>query len=258
MPAWERALGSPLALHRSYFSPDPNETAQLTARCRDDLDHQRLPHVSIKPPGTWRDVASGLHDPWLRGILRRLDGLRAPVFLTVHHEPENDAGAAGMQAPDYVAMQRRVIRLAEDLAPEVTIVPVLQHWTFEPLRPVIDPEAWIVREAAVHGVDVYNAWSPTNGKEWRSFGSRTDEVRTWLGDTPLAIGEYGCREDPLNPGLAAEWLRDAADYARAHNIVSMSYFNSGKNSPEGTLELTGGTERTFAELLGSPWVARPS
>ena len=30
---------------------------------------------------------------------------------------------------------------------------------------------------------------------------------SWFGNTPLAIGEYGCREDPGVPGLAAEWLR---------------------------------------------------
>ena len=79
----------------------------------------------------------------------------------------------------------------------------------------------------------------------------------WFGDTPLAIGEYGCREDPANPGLAAQWLRDAAQYARTHNIVSMSYFNSGVDSPEGSYALRGETERTFAELLASDWVARP-
>jgi hypothetical protein len=120
-----------------------------------------------------------------------------------------------------------------------------------------DPSAWIVPEAAVIGLDIYNPWSPTNGKEWSSFGSRTEEVAGWFGDTPIVIGEYGCRVDPHNPGLAAEWLRDAAEYARTHNIVSMSYFNSGVNSPQGTWELTRETERAFAELLASDWVARP-
>ena len=80
----------------------------------------------------------------------------------------------------------------------------------------------------------------------------------WFGDTPLAIGEYGCREDPDNPGLAAEWLRDAAEYARTHNFVSMSYFNSGVNSPDGTWALRASTEQAFAELLASDWVARPA
>ena len=79
----------------------------------------------------------------------------------------------------------------------------------------------------------------------------------WLGDVPMAIGEYGCREDPQNPGLAAEWLRDAAEYAREHDIVSMSYYNSRVNAPEGTWELSATSEHVFAELLASDWVARP-
>ena len=257
LTGWERSLGSTLALHRSYFTPDHNETAQLVRQCRDDLAHHRLPHVSTKVPATWRDVADGRQDAWLTAILEPLAQEQAPVFLTIHHEPENDAGGAGMLPADFVAMQRRAIRLADDLAPQVTIVPLLQHWSFEPLNTRGDPAAWLVPEAAVLGVDVYNAWSPTNGKEWRSFGSRVDDVIRRVGDLPIAIGEYGCREDPLNPGLAADWLEDAAGDARSRNIVSMSYFNSGANSPDGSLELSPDMERAFADLLASDWVARP-
>lgn len=256
LTAWENELGSTLAVHRSYFTPDSNETAQLIRRCRDDLAHGRLPHVSIKPSWTWRDIATGGRDYWLASMLRPLAAESAPVFLTLHHEPENDAGPAGMHPSDYVAMQRRAIHLAAELAPHVTIAPVLQHWTFDPLGNEIDPSAWIVAEASVLGLDVYNPWSPTNGKEWRTFGSKLDEVIGWFGDTPLVIGEYGCRDDPQNRGLAAEWLRDAADYARTHNIVAMSYFNSDVNSPDGRWTLSGRTEQAFAELLASDWVAR--
>ncbi|WP_182523398.1 hypothetical protein [Nocardioides dongkuii] len=255
--AWERELGSTLSVHRSYFRPDPNETAQLVWRCRDDLAHQRLPHVSTKPPGSWRDVAAGHHDPWLGDILRRLGRLDAPIFFTVHHEPENDAGAVGMQARDFVAMQRHVIDLAARAAPQVSVVPVIQHWSFEPLRGAVDPTAWIVEEAPMLGIDVYNPWSPTNGKSWRSFGSRVDEVVAWTGERPLAIGEFGSRDDPTHPGAAAQWLRDAAAYARSSSIVSMSYFNSGVKAPDGSLEMNRPTEQAFAELLAAEWVARP-
>jgi hypothetical protein len=257
LPAWEATLGSPLALNRSYFTPDHNETAQLVRRCGEDLRQGRLPHVSTKTWGTWREVAAGVRDEWLTGILSQLGREAGPVFLTLHHEPENDAGPAGMAPTDYVAMQRRAIELAAELAPQVVVVPVLQQWTFDPSRHDIDPSAWIVPEAAVMGLDIYNPWSPTNGKEWRSFGSKADEVIRWFGDRPMAIGEYGCRENPDVPGLAAEWLRDAADYARTHNVVSMSYFNSGVGSQDGSWRLTGSTEEAFAELLAADWVARP-
>lgn len=258
LPDWESQLGRRLALNRSYFTPDTDETRQLVARCRADLAHGRLPHVSIKPHGTWADVAAGRRDPWLAGMLGPLGEASGPVLFTLHHEPENDAGAPGMQPADFRGMQRRALRLAADLAPSVVVAPVLQHWTFDPARRDIDAAAWLVPEAPVAGLDVYNPWSPVNNKEWRTFGSKMDEVLGWLEGTPIVIGEYGCRNDPGHPGLAAQWLREAAAYAREHNIVSMSYFNSDLNSPEGTWELSGTMESTFAEELAAPWVVRPA
>jgi hypothetical protein len=258
LPAWEARLGTTLALNRSYFTPDGDETVQLVRCCRQDLARRRMPHVSMKPAGTWAEVASGARDDWLAGLLKPLGDLHQPLFLTINHEPENDAGAPGMQASDFVAMQRHAIALAKQLAPLVTVVPVLQHWTFDPLHHHPDPGSWLVEEASAIGLDVYNPWSPVNGKEWMSLGTKLEEVRGWFGRTPLLIGEYGCRIDPANPGLAAEWLRDAAEYARVHGIVAMSYFNSPVDAVDGTWELVGETERAFADLLGSSWVARPA
>jgi hypothetical protein len=255
---WEQELGASLAVHRSYFGAETDEPKELVAQCLADGAAGRLPHVSIKPAATWRDLASGTDDDWLASMLRPLGEDGSPVLFTLHHEPENDAGGPGMQPPDYVAMQERVIRLAAELAPRVQVTPVLQHWTFEPLRNDVDPSAWVVPGASVFGIDVYNAWAPGNGKSWRSLGSKLDEAAPWIGDRPIAIGEYGCRNDPRDPTLGAEWLEDAAAYARSHNVISMSYYNSGENSPDGSWALTGLMESTFADLLASPWVARPA
>jgi hypothetical protein len=255
---WEDKLGARLALRRSYFTPDPNESAQLVARCRSDLAHRRLPHVSVKPPGTWREIANGQYDDWLASMLGPLGNDGLPLIFTLNHEPENDAGPPGMGPSDFVAMQRHAIRLAADLAPQVLVVPVLQQWTFDRQRgDDIDPAAWLVPDADVMGLDAYNLWSPMNRSEWRSFGSKLDEAIGWFEGRRLVIGEYGCRINPQTPGLAAEWLRDAADYARTNNFMSMSYFSSPVDADEGSWELTGETESAFAELLASDWVARP-
>ena len=87
---WEDELGSTLALHRSYFTPDDNETDQLVHRCRTDLDRGRLPHVSIKPSWAWQDIASGVHDHWLDELLTQLGEMSASLIFTLHHEPENN------------------------------------------------------------------------------------------------------------------------------------------------------------------------
>ncbi|MEQ6902479.1 hypothetical protein [Nocardioides sp. YIM 152588] len=253
---WEEQLGATLSVHRSYFVPVAGEVQRLTGQCRDDLANDRLPHVSIKPPGTWRDSTGGPGARWLDGVLRSVGELDGPVLLTLHHEPENDAGGSGMEAADWVALQRHAIARAADLAPLVTIAPVLQSWTFNPLQPGNDPSAWDVPEAAVFGIDVYNPWSPTNGRMWRSFASKLEDAMPWVGDRPIVIGEYGCRQDPEDPGRAAAWIRAAAEDARSLGVVAMSYFNSTVNVDDGEMELVGQSERTFASLLGSGWVAR--
>lgn len=257
VPEWEARLGSTLSMHRSYFQTDHNEAERLVRQCRNDVQRSRLAHVSVKPRKPWADIAAGAQDDWLDAFLRPLGEMGGPVIFTLHHEPENDAGGPGMAPSDYVAMQHRLITRAADLAPEVIVAPVLQHWTFDPLREQeVDPSVWLVPEAQVMGLDVYNPWSRTNGKPWRSFGNKMDEVLEWFGDTPILIGEYGCREDPELPGRAAEWLRAAAEYGQRHDFVSMSYFNSAVDSEDGTWALSGETEEEFADLLASDWVAR--
>ena len=228
-PAWEKDLGTTLALNRSYFTPTTTRRPNLVRRCRDDLAHGRLPHVSIKPPATWRESPAARSDDW----------------LTEHAASARRRRRTGLPHPAPRARERR--RAGRACSPPTTwpcsaarsswpptwhrrstIVPVLQHWTFDPVprrhRPGRLDRARGVRDRA--------STSTTPGRRRtarRGAASAARPTRCSAGSaTPrLAIGEYGCREDPENPGLAAEWLRDAADYARTHNIVSMSYFNSG-------------------------------
>ena len=88
-------------------------------------------------------------------------------MLALHHEPENDAGPPGMTPAAWLRMQRHAITMASTLAPNVTIVPILMRWTFDP-GSGRDPSEWICSEAAIFGVDVYNDWSPTEG-HWTSM-----------------------------------------------------------------------------------------
>jgi hypothetical protein len=252
--AWESWLGRRLASHRHYHQA--NQIGDLGAEAAGDVRQGRMPHTSIKPPGDWRAVARGAHDSWLNRLVDRAGAVPGPVFLTIHHEPENDAGAAGMQPRHWVAMQERAIAKAARRAPNVTIVPVLMGWTFEP-RSGRNPGHWVVPSARVFGFDTYNSWSPTNGKKWSSFGSKVDRVRPWADGKPLVVGEYGCRQDPRDPARAATWLREAFAYALNHNVVCMSYFNSRQNSPEGSWELHGRRAEVFRRLLARGEVARP-
>jgi hypothetical protein len=252
--AWETWLGRAPASHRHYHQA--GQIADLGAEAARDLRRGRMPHASIKPPGTWQDVARGGYDGWLNRLLDRVGAVPGPVFLTLHHEPENDVARVGMRPRHWVAMQQRAIAKAARRAPNVTITPVLMGYTFDP-RSGRHPEQWMVPSAKVFGFDTYNSWSPRNGKKWSTFASKVERVRPWAKGRPLVVGEYGCRADPSDPTRAAQWLRDAFAYALNHNIVLMSYFNSRQNSPEGSWELDGRRAEVFRRLLRRAEVARP-
>jgi hypothetical protein len=240
-------------MHRTFHRPDGSQS--LIKAVHADLRARRLPHVSTKCPGSWEAVAAGRHDGWLKYLRRQLAAVDRPVFLTFHHEPENDSFAPRQSAEDFVAMQTRIIELFARRAPKVTIVPILQSWTLDPGNKSARPASWNVAAARVFGIDIYNPFCEAN-HEWVSFETKLRRARKMAGDRPIAVGEYGCRNDPANPGRASEWMRDAFNVARDGNVVSMSYFHSGVNSPDGAWHLDGGRATVFRNRLSAPAVAR--
>jgi hypothetical protein len=246
VPGFEQQVGGHLGVHRSYFSA--GQSNDVIAKVQDDHAHYRHPFVSIKLPGTWASVARGDFDTWLRTLIQRLGAECRPVWFALHHEPENDVNDNGMRPSDWVAMQNRAIDIARSTAPNVTIVPILMQWTFDS-RSGRRPRDWMVDYATVFGVDLYNAWSASGNQHWVSFADQMDLVLPWRAGKPILLAEYGCRTDTSQPGRAAGWMTDAFDYARQHDIVVMSYFNSWQNSPAGSWELDGERLTTFSNLL---------
>ena len=200
-------------------------------------------------------VADGRHDAWLKSLGRQLAAIDRPVFLTFHHEPENDACRPAQTAADFVAMQTHIIKMFARRAPKVTIVPILQSWTLDPANRRARPFAWDVPAARVFGIDIYNPYSETTSK-WVSFETKLRRARKLAGDRPIAVGEYGCRSDESDPERAVDWMRDAFMAARDGGVVSMSYFHSGVHSPEGPFHLSGRREAVFRSRLSASTVAR--
>ena len=226
LSALEMALDHRLTLKRSYFNA--TEVDDLVRQVVEDHAESRLPVVSTKLPGTWSQVASGEYDAWLHDLLGRLGGSHGPVMLSLHHEPENDAGAPGMAPADWVAVQQRAISAAAGT--EITILPILMAWTFVP-ESLRDPDEWWVPDARVMGIDGYNNWSATHGAPWVTFEEVMAPVRAYAGAVPLVVAEYGCRTPPDDPARAATWMHDAFRYAYRNDIVGLSYFDSSLNSP---------------------------
>ena len=251
--AWEAELGRRVSLHRKYYQA--NQAEKIWRQARRDHERGRVPHLSTKPPGSWASVAAGTHDDWIRYVAATLGRLDSPVFFTVHHEPEDDAGGAGMQPRNFVEMTTRVVNVFARHAPNVAVFPVLQSWSFD-YRSGRNPAEWFVAAAPIFGVDLYNPWSATNGKSWVSFSEKMQEIKPYAQGRPIAVGEHGCRTDRAHPGRAADWMRNAFTYAQNNNIISMSYFNSDRNSPDGTWELDYERGPVFAANLASQNAAR--
>ena len=141
------------------------EEASLVAQVRNDLDSGRMPITSIKPPGSWAETARD--NAWIDGVVEPLGELDEPVFLSVHHEPENDAASYGTAA-EFKQLQNAVLSRVAKHARNVIVVPILSTWSFDE-RSKRRPSEWNVTDAPVYGLDLYNPWSATNGKDWVSF-----------------------------------------------------------------------------------------
>lgn len=238
-PADATADGTELRISMSRRFYRPGQGPRLTEMARLDREAGILPFVSIKPPWTWRSVASGAHDDWARGLLAGLVASGGPTMLAVHHEPENDVTAVQTPAA-WVAMQQHLMSLAEQWAPSVTVVPVLMQYTFDPFSGRT-PEEWLVRGTALQGIDVYNPWTPSTPTDWVSFADMVDRVRMVVGDRPIIVPEYGCHSDPANPHRTQAWFRNAFNYAVDNDIVGLAYFDSefGDDNQSWLLDPTG-------------------
>lgn len=250
LSAFEATLGLTLSCYRSYF--EAGQEGLLLARVKSDLALGRMPIPSIKPPGPWADSAKDIG--WLERLLGPLGDVDEKIFLSVHHEPENDAASYG-GAADYVALQAAVLEQAARVARNVVVVPVVAAWSFDERAERV-PQEWNVRDAPVYGLDLYNPWSPDNGKDWVPFEERLDLAEVEAHGRPILVAEYGCRTDASQPGRAASWMNDAFEAALASDVIGMAYFNSSRNSPDGTWELDSETFPVFAELLARPNVTR--
>jgi hypothetical protein len=249
--ALEHALDHRLTLKRSYFNAA--QVDDLVRQVTEDQAAARLPVVSTKLPGTWAEVASGQYDAWLHDLLDRLAALTDPVMLSLHHEPENDTGGTGMAPADWVAVQHRAIAAAQGKA--ITILPILMSYTFLPQSQRV-PDEWWVQGATVMGIDTYNNWSATNGAAWVTFEEAMTPVGAYAGGMPLVVAEYGCRTPPDEPARAGTWMLDAFEYASAHNILGMSYFDSSLNAPDGSWILDDVRTQAMRQCIGRPQVVQ--
>jgi hypothetical protein len=239
--AWERALGRPLGVRRTYWGARHVRDAVQVART--DLAAHRLPWISFKLPHSWADMAAGKGDAWARDLAVRLSQLDGPVWVAFHHEPEGDGRIA-----DWKAMQEHLAPIVRRIAPNVAYTAILMGW----YQISGDPRyslstVWPDTKIDIAGFDPYN-WYGT----MKSSGlldtthvdmkkAYFDPISTWAASKGLAwaVAETGY----TNAAHAVDptWLPRTLADLRADHGIAMAYFNTPLNS-----------RSTWTWVLGSP------
>jgi hypothetical protein len=250
----ESVAGRALGVRRTFFQWT-QRTGSMVDTARGDLAAGRLPWVSVKPP-SWAAMAAGTHDAEIDQMLRALDGLNGPVWLTVHHEPE---GGAGVNSPDdpagaagWRAMQIRVRQRLDALGVDnVAFAPILMSWTFDSRSGRNPADWWVDGIWDFAGNDHY--WDKESGAIGVNDTAWTNTVNFYSAKgLDLALGEWGNRGTDTTAANEMQAFYNAAlasGTSGRSQIVALSYFDSDLNSPTGGWSLYGEPLTKFRQLM---------
>ncbi len=253
----ESVAGRSMGLRRTFFSWS-QRTGSMVNTARSDLAAGRLPWVSIKTPG-WVAMGNGTYDAQIDEMLRALDSLNGPVWLTVHHEPEGGAGKnyaddpAG--APAWRAMQQRIrTRMTAIGTDNIAFAPILMSWTFDQRSGRNPADWWVDGIWDFAGIDHYIEKESAAGMT----SAMWPQVNAFYASKGLkiAVGEWGNRGTDATAAdeMSAFYQMALASGSTpgAAQVIGMSYFDSNLNSPKGGWELFGGPLQRFRQIMTLP------
>lgn len=244
--------------------------AEHRALAERDGEPRSLLHFSWKPSTTltWREIADGGAEASIDAVAASLSAYPHRMFLTIHHEPENDIGddGSGMTAADYVDMYRHVVSGLRERGVD-NVVYVMSYIGFERWVDVVDD--------LYPGDDVVDwiAWDPYAVGEIDSFADLVNSPSDgWPGfyewatakapGTPLMLAEWGFNLPRQT--WATEVLDDAPEVLRTRfpALKALVYWNDLGDRFDSRLT-TDGDDRsefssTFAELATDPYFNRVS
>ncbi|MGL5825871.1 MAG: carbohydrate binding domain-containing protein, partial [Nocardioides sp.] len=225
----EEGLGQTLALHRTYYGASQIDGAVRQAKS--DLAMGRLPWISFKAPYSWSQMAAGAGDAWATQLADALKTVPGPVWLAVHHEPENDGDIA-----QWTAMQARIAPIIHARTDNVAYSVIYSGWnTFGGGRNTLATKWPGDQHIDILAIDAYNDMGATRSGR---VGTRALDIRAYYqkmaawaathGTKGWAIGETGqtrraAAEDP-------QWLDRAFRDLVALGGSGLSYYDSSANS----------------------------
>ena len=260
----ERLLGYKMAVERIFYGNKRWTLDRINIdRIIDAHNSGRIPMVSYKV-GPWRSVLNGSSDAIIDTLAQQIKDSGIPIFLTFHHEPDNDACAnskpncgKNQTAADYVAMWRYIHnRFAALNVNNVSWNWVVMGWQWSPsgnarLRELIesmfpgpDYVDWI-------SADLYNVAGNCSlsekqiSRRWTQLDKLGQGWYDWASqfNMPLALGEWGTFDDVLVDGRKAQWYRNSiATLKKWTNIKAVVYFDRLHDGCDWRIDTGGDTE----------------
>lgn len=224
----EARLGRSLALHRTYYSG--SRIAAAVRAAKSDLAQGRLPWISFKAPYSWSQMADGVGDAWARELADGLKTVPGPVWLAVHHEPENDG-----DMNEWTAMQARIAPIIHARTDNVAYSLIYSGWnTFGGGNNTIATKWPGDANVDILAIDAYNDYGATRS---RGVGTKVLDLKTyyvkmaaWAKEhgTAWAIGETG--QTRAAAQIDPTWLDRAYLDMVALGGSGLSYYDSSANS----------------------------
>jgi Beta-mannanase len=256
----ESQIGRKLAIDHQYYKWNQ---AIPTSHQYWDASTGRLPFVNwkaVKTDGSllrWSAIANGSNDSW---IIQRADAFKAfksPIYLTFHHEPENDLTQFGTPA-DYAAAFRHVVTIFRDRGvTNVAFVWTMMNWTFEP-RSGRNPSAYYPGNSYVDiiGSDGYN-WNPGKvGAPWESFQQIFQSSNDFAvaHNKPWMVVELGAQEYPSQPGRKGLWFSDIVATARTWPLLKAIIYFDNVSDYRWILDSSQSSTQGFAAFGHDPYM----
>ena len=250
--------GQKYGIHRSYYSG--NQQTSAVNRAKVDLAGGRLPWLSFKLPDgySFKQVASGSGDVWARDLAQQLSTVGGPVWVAIHHEPENDRDES---MSDWTAMQRRLSPIFR-AHPNIAFTVILMGY-HQFMAPKFDPalsmgSLWPGSQYVdVTGFDPFNfygtvkyAGGPVN-TTFTELKVYYDKISAWSaanGRAKWAVAETGYTDAAV--GKDVRWLSRAYDDMKNAGGIALAYWDCTKKGSPNSFDLTGSAETNeFANVL---------
>lgn len=205
LSGFQRRIGTSVDIAHYYHS---GQSELWPSRDEAFLSHHgKILLANWKPTHSWREVASGRADPFLRATARRIvDRVHGRMFLTINAEMEDEVvpvTGGGHTAMAFAAMFRHTVKVMRGVAGN-KIVPVVcytgaGHWSLKPWYRSLYPGerfvSWIAEDPYGYGTN------PEYRAPFRGIVNRkTQATPNWPG-----FYTYMTRRHPGKPLMLAEW-----------------------------------------------------